>query len=278
MALHGAASGILLADPDGIITTVNPALCAMLDAPSSYLVGRGWREVATGGDDRAGTRLSALAAGTTDTVRLDTTLTRTDGTTILADTSVAAVRDADGGLRQLVVQFSDVTDVRASHADLAHRVGHDPLTGLANRTGLQTWLERTLEAPDAQVGVLFCDLDGFKGRQRHLGHAAGDAVLVTIADRLRRSVRVDDLVARLGGDEFVVALSGASRPTITAIADGVRRSVAEPIPLPDFDTVAHVGVSIGATAGPDPPTSCWPAPTRPSTGRRRAGAIRVEWG
>lgn len=122
----------------------------------------------------------------------------------------------------------------------------DHLTDLPNRTGLEEWLDdRAAAAPDASVAVLFCDVDEFKKINDELGHAVGDRILRTVADRLRHSVRDQDLVARWGGDEFIVVC------TDPAAAEGLARRLIQHIeqPFRIHDGTAHVGLSIGMTFG-----------------------------
>ncbi|MDP9258372.1 MAG: EAL domain-containing protein [Actinomycetota bacterium] len=92
---------------------------------------------------------------------------------------------------------------------LAHEARHDPLTGLANRSLFSLRVEAALARDDNAPAVMFLDLDDFKNVNDTLGHATGDALLVTVAERLRASLREDDLAARLGGDEFAVLLEHA---------------------------------------------------------------------
>jgi diguanylate cyclase (GGDEF)-like protein len=102
--------------------------------------------------------------------------------------------------------LADVTELKER---LAHEARHDPLTGLANRSLFSLRVEAALARDDTAPAVMFLDLDDFKGVNDTLGHAAGDALLVTVAERLRASLREDDLAARLGGDEFAVLLEHA---------------------------------------------------------------------
>jgi len=129
--------------------------------------------------------------------------------------------------------------------------GHDTLTDLANRREFAARLANTVA--DARKGtrpsvLLIVDLDGFKAINDRLGHAAGDAVLRTVAERLRAATRSEDHVARLGGDEFAVILSGVPRNAARPMVDRLRAAVSAPI-FCDGTSVS-VGVSIGV-AGVD---------------------------
>lgn len=86
---------------------------------------------------------------------------------------------------------------------------HDVLTRALNRRGFMTVLNRSMafcRRHDVQAVLLYLDLDGFKGVNDRLGHAAGDAALVRVADLLLENVRESDAVGRLGGDEFALLL------------------------------------------------------------------------
>jgi diguanylate cyclase (GGDEF)-like protein len=123
----------------------------------------------------------------------------------------------------------------------------DALTGLGNRRGLQEAVDRASRAvPFRPFAVVLADLDGFKAVNDEHGHAAGDQVLIVVAERLRRAVRPDDLVARLGGDEFLV-LSAAAGGLVTAGALSRRlvEIISQPIALAGTGSAVTVGASIG---------------------------------
>ncbi|BEL02030.1 hypothetical protein Q0Z83_002210 [Actinoplanes sichuanensis] len=121
--------------------------------------------------------------------------------------------------------------------DLARRVGHDALTGLANRALLMDRLALALASlpPDgtARVGLLFCDLDHFKNVNDSLGHDAGDQLLVAIATRLHGAVRPGDTACRLGGDEFVILMPSVTEDEAATVADRVAAELARPMRLAD---------------------------------------------
>ncbi|MBB2944336.1 diguanylate cyclase (GGDEF)-like protein [Actinoplanes lutulentus] len=121
--------------------------------------------------------------------------------------------------------------------ELARRAGHDPLTGLVNRSLLMDRMHLALSSLPAdgrtRVGLLFCDLDHFKTVNDSLGHDAGDQLLIAIADRMRASVRAGDVVCRLGGDEFVVLMPAVTEQEADDIAARVTADLAEPLRLTD---------------------------------------------
>ena len=123
---------------------------------------------------------------------------------------VLPIIDASGRVLGVEGLSTDVTAMKLAEAELSHQARSDPLTGLANRLNFREATARALariERHHGMTGVLFLDLDGFKAVNDHHGHAAGDRVLVQVAERLRRVIRREDLVARLGGDEFAVLLA-----------------------------------------------------------------------
>lgn len=122
---------------------------------------------------------------------------------------------------------------------LIHMATHDPLTSVANRREFTAQLQAEMLLP-RDCALLFCDLDGFKRVNDDRGHAAGDRLLVEVAQRLRESIREHDVVGRFGGDEFLILLRGSDHTDL----DAVRRRLAEAFKRPFAD-----GVIIGATIG-----------------------------
>jgi diguanylate cyclase (GGDEF)-like protein len=112
--------------------------------------------------------------------------------------------------------YAEIERLRAEVAALTARAetaealaDHDVLTRALNRRGFMTVLNRSMafcRRHDVQAVLLYLDLDGFKGVNDRLGHAAGDAALVRVADLLLENVRESDAVGRLGGDEFALLL------------------------------------------------------------------------
>jgi diguanylate cyclase (GGDEF)-like protein len=130
---------------------------------------------------------------------------------------------------------------RAEHA-LHLMATSDALTGLPNRTACLDRVGAELSEPG--LAVLFGDLDGFKPVNDRLGHAAGDALLVVVADRLRESVREQDMVSRFGGDEFVIICRDDDpEVAVDAICERIRTAIESPIML--GGELVWVGLSVG---------------------------------
>jgi diguanylate cyclase (GGDEF)-like protein/PAS domain S-box-containing protein len=185
------------------------------------------------------------------------------------------VRDAHGGWRWLeatwtnlvddpsvegvVANLRDVTERKAAEATLAHHTLHDPLTDIPNRILFMDRLGHALARPrrlSGHVAVLHIDIDRFKIVNDSLGHAAGDTVLLTVADLLRESIGPGDTLARLGGDEFAVCCEELDSPreavTLAArIQDVIRGRLA--VDGQDLYLTASIGIMVqtagtGATA------------------------------
>ncbi len=130
---------------------------------------------------------------------------------------------------------------------LTHQATHDSLTGLPNRAFFEAQLGRALSElePDEKLAVLFIDGNRFKEVNDNHGHAAGDTVLITIAERLRSRLRKHDLVARMGGDEFAILLAPLKDTNdVLPIADIIIECMQQPIVLPNKERVI-AALSIG---------------------------------
>jgi len=143
---------------------------------------------------------------------------------------------------------------RAEDAAL-HLARYDPLTGLLNRRAFfeeaETFLKRK-SSHAAQRGILFIDLDGFKTANDIHGHAAGDAILIEVADRLSR-IADKSLVARVGGDEFVMLVNSVSDPKrLVQLGHQVSRSIERPIKFGRVSLVTRASIGISMSkAGED---------------------------
>ena len=143
--------------------------------------------------------------------------------------------------------------LQRENTSLAHRASRDSLTGLLNRSAFMQALEATIAvAATKQLfsAVLYLDCDQFKAINDRYGHAAGDAVLVGIAQRLHACVRESDYIARLGGDEFAVLIPSLRQPQdAVQVAESIISAMSAPLRLPEGGTV-RAGLSIGLAIFP----------------------------
>ncbi|MBD0335098.1 MAG: GGDEF domain-containing protein [Cyanobacteria bacterium Co-bin13] len=145
---------------------------------------------------------------------------------------------------------STIPQLLTTHKDLEltrELLERDPLTGIANRRGLESAYERVKTYYGSQPlahSLMLLDLDGFKQVNDTYGHHTGDVLLQKVAAALCDRTRSLDTVARLGGDEFAVLLAGCSLAGARLIADEIRRVVAT-LQLPDLPADFQITVSIG---------------------------------
>jgi diguanylate cyclase (GGDEF)-like protein len=152
----------------------------------------------------------------------------------------------DPNVNGIVVNFRDVTERKALEERLATQALHDPLTGQANRLLLIDRVGLALQRMArnrSPSGLLFIDLDNFKGINDSLGHEVGDQLLQRVAERLQSTLRSIDTAARLGGDEFAVLLEETTEVGAKRVADRIHAVLDAPVQVGDDEI--YVSASIG---------------------------------
>ena len=274
-ALSATSSGITIVDvrrPDQPLVYANAAFADLAGVSLAEIVGRNCRFLQGPDTDRAAVaRVRAAIAEGRECRETLLNYRGDDRTPWWNEIYLAPVTDASGRVVQYIGVQNDVTArIEAERALVQERdrartylarieelAYTDPLTGLMNRRRLESEVEAALwEARLAERGLalLFIDLDGFKPVNDAYGHAAGDELLVLIAQRIRGRLRRSDLLARLGGDEFLVALTGLDADDVLAqartVADGLVDVIGEPATLAGADGPVAVSASIGISAFP----------------------------
>jgi diguanylate cyclase (GGDEF)-like protein/PAS domain S-box-containing protein len=243
----------LVVDAQGYVKYASPALFRVLGVPPDTAVHLNLHDLIHPEDQAAGGRMFAQLV-TNPQVSITTQLRarHTDGswhwlqlvaTNLLDDASVAGI----------ILNARDVTEGRQLHERLKYDATHDTLTSLANRALFDEQIRLVASRaphPETEMAILAIDLDDFKPVNDMLGHHVGDALLVAVADRLRRCVLPTDMVARLGGDEFAVLLPGTSRTGATSVANRILASFTEPVVVEGHELAirASLGIAVGSGA------------------------------
>jgi diguanylate cyclase (GGDEF)-like protein/PAS domain S-box-containing protein len=253
---QNAVVGVYRANLDGTLVRANQALARLHgygDPTSATATGNGFtHDWYVEGNRKDEFMRLLLRHGRVDDFVSEVTGHATDGPIWVSETAWL-VRDADGCPSCFEGTVVDATERKRAEAQIEHMARHDALTGLPNRRQFQERLTQELihaQQQGTSVAVLCCDLDRFKTVNDTFGHPAGDALLCTLADRMRRSLRPGDMVARLGGDEFAIILLDRSHPHgVGAAAKRVIEVVGQPVDIDGHLT--NVGVSIGVAIGLD---------------------------
>jgi diguanylate cyclase (GGDEF)-like protein/PAS domain S-box-containing protein len=250
------------ADPDLWISMVHPDDRATVEAESdAFLAGRG-------GD------LS------------DYRMVRPDGRIVWVRDRAFAVRDRSGRVLWEHGLMFDVTELKEAEARIAHMAFHDALTGLANRALFEESLGQSIERAKRhglRAAVLFLDLDNFKVVNDSLGHHAGDALLIQLAQRLSGCTRDEDLVARQGGDEFLMLLGdlepGEAIETAQHVARRVEAALTNPFEVQGvrIDASASIGVSMYPADALDPSTLMQHADSAMYRAKRAGSGAHAFW-
>ncbi|MGW3356118.1 putative bifunctional diguanylate cyclase/phosphodiesterase [Streptomyces bungoensis] len=249
---EGAAIGIGIADLDGNVLQVNKALLRMFGLSEQSLRGRRVLDWVHPEDAPQTWKLyEELVRGDREHYHVEKAFNRPDGTALWTNLTVSLLRDADGAPQYQLALMEDTTERRLLNLRLRYEATHDALTGLPNRTLFFERLEKALGAGEGQrFGLCYLDLDGFKTINDSLGHAAGDRLLVEVADRLQSCATAPgEMVARLGGDEFVALTTGPdTEREVDELAERIMNALVTPISIDGRDLM--VRGSLGIVEGP----------------------------
>ena len=205
--------------------------------------------------------------------RMEYRIRHKDGSWRTLESTASPIRNAKGQTDKLVIVNRDITERKRAEELLAHNAFHDGLTNLPNRAlfldRLQHALTLSKRHANYKFAVLLIDVDEFKIINDSLGHAAGDELLIQIAQRLQDSVRRadtvsrprtsgvpdrpanDDTLARLGGDEFTILLDDIRDPIeAVRVAERIQAELASPFVVNQQEIVISASIGIAASTSP----------------------------
>jgi diguanylate cyclase (GGDEF)-like protein/PAS domain S-box-containing protein len=237
--LRSIGDGVIAADREGRVVFLNPVAETLTGWPQSEALGaklaRVFHAFSAAGEPAENTIMRLMREESPSGLLVHAWLLSRAGSRTPIEHTTSPIIDERGAPAGVVVAFRNVTERKAFEERLTHQAFHDPLTGLPNRALFNNRLRQALaKAPrsQAQISVLFLDMDNFKLVNDSLGHAAGDELLRQVAERLRRSLREGDSVARFGGDEFTVLIDTIDNPAYALnVAERLIAVLQEPFSL-----------------------------------------------
>lgn len=257
VTLNSIGDAVLATDVSGNVTYLNKIAETMTGWRQEEAIGRPLAEVFRIVDGQ--TRLiaenpaqTAIQEDRTVGLAADCVLIRRDGFESSIEDSSAPIHNREGQVTGAVIVFHDVSASLAVAQKMAHLARHDVLTGQPNRLLLEERLTQTIAQAQRhrrKVALLYLDLDHFKYINDSLGHAVGDQLLISVAERLQSCVRASDTVCRQGGDEFVILLTEIEQPQDAGqVAGKILAALAPSVVIGSHEL--HVSISIGISIYP----------------------------
>ncbi|MCL6263813.1 EAL domain-containing protein [Craterilacuibacter sp. RT1T] len=250
---ENSAEGILIADANGTIVTVNEAFSRITGYSRQEAVGRCSRMLRDL-DVNGGLREDLARSGHWQGEMYDR---RKNGEWYPAELTISVVQDSDGGMLNYVGVFADITERKQAEERLHFLANHDPLTTLPNRSHLIGHLDTALGGggdDGFRLALMFIDIDRFKLINDSFGHRTGDDILCEISRRLTYVSGRYGMVARLGGDEFTLIVEEyEGLEQLGRIAEEVQAELAKPLQVEGqvLFVTGSIGISLYPHDGKD---------------------------
>ena len=257
---NNASEGMVITDSETRITQVNRAFTAITGYSETEISGKTPQLLKSGRHDADFYAAMWSSLNESGTWAGEIWNRRKNGAIYPEWLSISSIRGAAGNVTNYLAVFTDISSMKETQAQLVHLAHHDPLTGLPNRLMFMERLNHAIhlaQRAKSRFAVLFLDLDDFKQVNDTLGHAEGDHLLCTVAERLQGLVRSADTVARLGGDEFILLLENIECKTgVETVARKILKSLTEPVALGGLNTgtSGSLGIALYPRDGEDSAT------------------------
>jgi len=255
VALAHVSDAVLIADRDGLITHMNPVAELLTGWSSHEAIGKPMEDVfsvihGTTKETAINPARRAMRENRVVDLAANSMLVQRDGSEVAIEDSAAPVMNDMGAVVGVVIIFHDIRQSQTRVRLMEHLAQHDLVTGLPNRELLLERTERAIGLARRHrklVGMLFIDLDAFKGINDSLGHLVGDELIRSVANALQAAVRDSDTVSRAGGDEFLVLLSEIETTTDAAnVANKLLAALMKPHQLSTHavSVAASIGIAV----------------------------------
>lgn len=241
-----ASSIVAITDNNGIVTYANEKFCEISQYSEAELIGSNHNII------NSGFHPSSFFKDLWETIQ-DGNVWRgeiknkaKDGTYYWVDTTIVPFLTPDGEVYQYISVRHDITTRKEHEAYIERMAYTDPVTKLPNRNHFRKWVENQPIQPQEVVAVLYLDLDRFKAINDNFGHDTGDAMIKTVANRLKECLTESDFISRQGGDEFIIILkNNLSEHAIQALATTILKQIRLPYQIDDkqMSTSASIGIS-----------------------------------
>ncbi|HJU25702.1 MAG TPA: EAL domain-containing protein, partial [Rhodanobacteraceae bacterium] len=247
-ALAGIAEGVIIADADRRVLSINAAVTHITGFTTATLQGLRFDDARSmpDGSSLPQSVWDEIAAGRHWVGEVQSL--RADGGSYPEMLSISAIRDSAQQVQHYVAVFSDISQVKADRRRLEHLATHDPLTGLVNRAEFERLCNEAIAHSDRErsaAAVLFIDLDAFKFVNDSYSHGIGDRLLVLVAERIQRQLARGDVAGRIGGDEFTVLARGLIlREDAAGLASRLLATLSEPFVVEDYEIVLSASIGV----------------------------------
>ena len=260
-AFQSSTDGAIVLDSQLRIISINPSFSTITGYEDSILDSTLNPELISSGKTLSdGVELSAdimKEVIVKDSFSDEIWIKKLKGKRIPVDMRMASVKTSGGNTTHFIVTITDISFRKQAEKELRQLADFDSLTRLPNRAQLLRQLEYGIlqvKRDSKCLAVLFIDLDNFKNVNDSLGHSSGDALLIAVAERLKKCVRRTDTVARLGGDEFTIGLLGIEKiDTATKVALDILAAMKNSFTIEGHELVISpsIGISIYGEDGND---------------------------
>ncbi len=229
--LVSIGDGVMVVDKNGLIEMLNPIAERLTGWTLDEARGQHYKEVFAVRHEKTDDTIpdaiaDALASGEVQELNNNTMLTSRKGTSVSLEDSAAPILDEEGKVEGVVLVFRDVTARKEQLRQAQYLSFHDALTGLYNRRFFNEEMTRLDTERNLPLSIVMGDINGLKLTNDVFGHAAGDMLLVRIAQVFRDVCRADDIIARWGGDEFVLLLPATDDAGAAKIVSRVKAEFA----------------------------------------------------